>query len=165
MAIYDTMNFIKCDVSTVCIGMAASMAAFLLSSGAKGKRFCLPNSEVMIHQPLGGAQGQASDIVITANHIQKIKRFLSRGDFQSARFSYSRPDVYGVSVGGLSVRDDLSKCCSFRRAAGDGRCWHVGRRHVHTPCRGQLNRHRTEREAACHGGIRHDYRQGCPAVL
>ena len=73
MAIYDTMNFIKCDVSTVCIGMAASMAAFLLSSGKKGKRYCLPNSEVMIHQPLGGAQGQASDIMITANHIQKIK--------------------------------------------------------------------------------------------
>ena len=78
MAIYDTMNFIKCDVSTVCIGMAASMAAFLLSSGAKGKRFCLPNSEVMIHQPLGGAQGQASDIVITANHIQKIKEKMTK---------------------------------------------------------------------------------------
>ena len=78
MAIYDTMNFIKCDVSTVCIGMAASMAAVLLSSGAKGKRFCLPNSEVMIHQPLGGAQGQASDIVITANHIQKIKEKMTK---------------------------------------------------------------------------------------
>ncbi len=73
MAIYDTMNFIKCDVSTICIGMAASMASFLLSSGAKGKRLILPNSEVMIHQPLGGAQGQATDIVITANHITKIK--------------------------------------------------------------------------------------------
>ena len=73
MAIYDTMNFIKCDVSTICIGMAASMASFLLSSGAKGKRLILPNSEVMIHQPLGGAQGQATDIVITANHISKIK--------------------------------------------------------------------------------------------
>ncbi len=78
LAIYDTMNFIKCDVSTVCIGMAASMAAFLLSSGTKGKRFCLPNSEVMIHQPLGGAQGQASDIVITANHIQKTKEKLTK---------------------------------------------------------------------------------------
>ena len=78
MAIYDTMNFIKCDVSTVCIGMAASMAAFLLSSGTKGKRYCLPNSEVMIHQPLGGAEGQASDIVITANHIQKIKEKMTK---------------------------------------------------------------------------------------
>ena len=74
MAIYDTMNYIKCDVSTICIGMAASMAAFLLSSGAKGKRFALKNSEVMIHQPLGGAQGQASDIRIQAEHILRIKR-------------------------------------------------------------------------------------------
>lgn len=73
MAIYDTMQYIKCDVSTICIGMAASMAAFLLSGGAKGKRFCLPNGEVMIHQPLGGAQGQASDIIITAEHIKKTK--------------------------------------------------------------------------------------------
>ena len=76
MAIYDTMNFIKPDVSTMCIGMAASMGAFLLSAGAKGKRFCLPNSEVMIHQPLGGAQGQASDIEITAREIQKLKKEL-----------------------------------------------------------------------------------------
>lgn len=66
LAIYDTMNYIKCDVSTICIGMAASMGAFILSSGAKGKRFALPNSEIMIHQPLGGAQGQASDIKIAA---------------------------------------------------------------------------------------------------
>src|SRR5699024_9937521 len=73
LAIYDTMNYIKCDVSTICIGMAASMAAFLLSSGAKGKRFALKNSEVMIHQPLGGAQGQASDIKIHAEHILKTK--------------------------------------------------------------------------------------------
>ena len=73
MAIYDTMQFIKCDVSTICVGMAASMGAFLLSSGAKGKRFSLPNSEIMIHQPLGGAQGQASDIKIQADHIMKIK--------------------------------------------------------------------------------------------
>lgn len=78
MAIYDTMNFIKCDVSTVCIGLAASMGAFLLSSGTKGKRFALKNSEVMIHQPLGGAQGQASDIMITANHIQKTKEKLTK---------------------------------------------------------------------------------------
>ncbi len=73
LAIYDTMQYIHCDVSTICIGMAASMGAFLLSSGAKGKRFALPNSEIMIHQPLGGAQGQASDIKIQAEHILKIK--------------------------------------------------------------------------------------------
>ena len=72
-AIYDTMQYIKCDVSTICVGLAASMGAFLLSGGTKGKRFCLPNGEVMIHQPLGGAQGQASDIIITANHIKRTK--------------------------------------------------------------------------------------------
>ena len=77
LAIYDTMNFIKCDVSTICIGMAASMAAFLLSSGEKGKRFALPSSEIMIHQPLGGAQGQASDIKIQAEHILSIKKRLN----------------------------------------------------------------------------------------
>ncbi|MBR3646699.1 MAG: ATP-dependent Clp endopeptidase proteolytic subunit ClpP [Lachnospiraceae bacterium] len=77
MAIYDTMNYIKCDVSTTCIGMAASMGAFLLSSGAKGKRYALPNAEVMIHQPLGGAQGQASDIQIAAEHILKTKKKLN----------------------------------------------------------------------------------------
>ena len=73
MAIYDTMNFIKCDVSTICIGMAASMGAFLLSSGAKGKRLALPNSEIMIHQPLGGTQGQATDIKIHADHILRTR--------------------------------------------------------------------------------------------
>lgn len=78
MGIYDTMNYIKCDVSTICVGMAASMGAFLLSSGAKGKRFALPNSEIMIHQPLGGAQGQASDIKIQAEHILKIKSKMNR---------------------------------------------------------------------------------------
>lgn len=78
LAIYDTMNYIKCDVSTICIGMAASMGAFILSSGKKGKRFSLPNSEIMIHQPLGGAQGQASDIKIQADHILKIKDKLNR---------------------------------------------------------------------------------------
>jgi len=77
LAIYDTMNYIKCDVSTICIGLAASMGAFLLSSGAKGKRYALPNSEVMIHQPLGGAQGQASDIKIQAEHIIKTKHRLN----------------------------------------------------------------------------------------
>ncbi|MBO7148930.1 MAG: ATP-dependent Clp protease proteolytic subunit [Clostridia bacterium] len=73
LAIYDTMNYIKCDVSTICIGMAASMGAFLLSSGAKGKRIALPNSEIMIHQPLGGAQGQASDMLIAADHIKRTR--------------------------------------------------------------------------------------------
>jgi ATP-dependent Clp protease protease subunit len=77
MAIYDTMNYIKCDVSTICIGMAASMGAFLLSSGTKGKRFALPNAEVMIHQPLGGMQGQASDIKIHADHILRIREKLN----------------------------------------------------------------------------------------
>ena len=78
LAIYDTMNFIKCDVSTICIGMAASMGAFLLSSGAKGKRIALPHSEIMIHQPLGGAQGQASDIKISADHILRTRDTLNR---------------------------------------------------------------------------------------
>ena len=77
MAIYDTMNFIKCDVSTICIGMAASMGAFLLSSGAKGKRLILPNAEVMIHQPSGGARGQATDIKIVADNILKTKKKLN----------------------------------------------------------------------------------------
>ena len=74
MAIYDTMQYVKCDVSTICVGLAASMGAFLLAGGTKGKRFCLPNSEVMIHQPLGGVQGQASDIQITAEHIGRTKK-------------------------------------------------------------------------------------------
>ena len=78
MAIYDTMQYIKCDVSTICIGMAASMGAFLLSSGAKGKRFALPNSEIMIHQPSGGAQGQATEIEITAKQILKIRERLNK---------------------------------------------------------------------------------------
>ena len=77
LAIYDTMNYIKCDVSTSCIGMAASMGAFLLSSGQRGKRYALPNSEIMIHQPLGGAQGQASDIKIAAEHILRTKQKLN----------------------------------------------------------------------------------------
>ena len=77
-AIYDTMNYIKCDVSTICVGMAASMGAFLLSAGAKGKRLALPNSEIMIHQPLGGFQGQASDIKIHSDHILRTKDKLNR---------------------------------------------------------------------------------------
>ena len=78
MAIYDTMQFIKCDVSTICVGMAASMGAFLLSSGAKGRRFALPNSEIMIHQPSGGAQGQATDIAIQAERVLKMKKNLTQ---------------------------------------------------------------------------------------
>ena len=78
MAIYDTMQYIKCDVSTICIGMAASMGAFLLAAGTKGKRFALPNSEIMIHQPSGGAQGQATDISIHANHILRVKDKLNQ---------------------------------------------------------------------------------------
>ena len=78
MAIYDTMNFIKCDVSTICIGMAASMGAFLLAAGTKGKRIALPNSEIMIHQPLGGMQGQATDIKIHADHILRTKDKMNR---------------------------------------------------------------------------------------
>jgi len=78
LAIYDTMNYIRCDVQTICIGMAASMGAFLLSSGTKGKRYALQNAEVMIHQPLGGAQGQASDIKIQADHILKTRHRLNK---------------------------------------------------------------------------------------
>lgn len=77
MAIYDTMNFIKCDVSTICVGICASMGAFLLAGGKKGKRYALPNSEIMIHQPLGGGQGQASDISIMANRLLKVKKRLN----------------------------------------------------------------------------------------
>ncbi len=78
MAIYDTMQYIKCDVSTICMGMAASMGAFLLAAGAKGKRLALPNSEIMIHQPLGGAQGQATEIIIAADHIKRTRSNLNR---------------------------------------------------------------------------------------
>ncbi len=78
MAIYDTINYISCDVQTICIGMAASMGAFLLSAGTKGKRYALPNAEIMIHQPLGGAQGQASDIAISANRILENKKRLNK---------------------------------------------------------------------------------------
>ncbi|MFA6860410.1 MAG: ATP-dependent Clp endopeptidase proteolytic subunit ClpP [Clostridia bacterium] len=78
LAIFDTMNYIKCDVSTICIGLAASMGAFLLANGAKGKRFALSNSEMLIHQPLGGAQGQASDISIQARQIEKAKKLINQ---------------------------------------------------------------------------------------
>lgn len=78
LAIYDTMQFIKCDVSTICVGLAASMGSFLLAGGTKGKRYSLPNSEILIHQPLGGAQGQATDIIIEAAHIQQTRERLNR---------------------------------------------------------------------------------------
>ena len=78
MAIYDTMQYIKCDVSTICMGMAASMGAFLLDAGTKGKRYALPNSEIMIHQPLGSAEGQATDILIHAHHIEKIRENINQ---------------------------------------------------------------------------------------
>lgn len=78
LAIYDTMQYIKCDVSTICMGMAASMGAFLLAAGAKGKRYALPNAEIMIHQPLGGAKGQATEIILAADHIKKTRENLNR---------------------------------------------------------------------------------------
>ena len=90
MAIYDTINYIKCDVSTICIGLAASMAAFLLSCGTKGKRLILPNSEVMIHQPLSGVQGQATDIEITAKHILKTKEKMNRLLAENCGQSYDK---------------------------------------------------------------------------
>ena len=123
LAIYDTMNYIKCDVTTICIGIAASMGAFLLSSGTKGKRFALPNSEIMIHQPLGGAQGQASDIEIQARHIQhikeKINKILSKNTNQSLekierdtdRDNYMSADeakAYGL-VDGIFISRDTKK--------------------------------------------------------
>lgn len=92
MAIYDTMNYIKCDVSTICVGMAASMGAFLLSSGAKGKRFCLPNSEVMIHQPLisGGPSGQQTDITIHAKYLEKTRETLEKIMAENCGKSYEQ---------------------------------------------------------------------------
>ncbi len=90
MAIYDTMQFVKCDVSTICMGMAASMGAFLLAGGAKGKRLALPNAEIMIHQPLGGAQGQATEIQIAAEHILKTKEKLNRILAQNTGQSYEQ---------------------------------------------------------------------------
>lgn len=90
MAIYDTMQYVKCDVSTICIGMAASMGAFLLTAGAKGKRYALPNSEIMIHQPLGGMQGQATDIKIHADRIIKMKEKLNKIMAQRSGQSYEK---------------------------------------------------------------------------
>jgi ATP-dependent Clp protease protease subunit len=98
MAIYDTMNFIKCDVSTICVGMAASMGAFLLSSGAKGKRFALSNAEIMIHQPLGGIQGQAEDIRIHAEWIIKTREKLNR--ILSENTGLSNLSVAGIFING-----------------------------------------------------------------
>ena len=89
LAIYDTMQYIKCDVSTICIGLAASMGAFLLAGGAKGKRYALPNAEIMIHQPLGGAQGQATEIEIAAKHILRTKEKLTRLLAENCNKTYS----------------------------------------------------------------------------
>ena len=124
MAIYDTMNYVKCDVSTICVGMAASMGAFLLAGGAKGKRFALPNAEIMIHQPLGGAQGQATDIKITADHIirtrtklntilseatgrslEEIERDTERDNWKSAE----EAKEYGLIDAVISSRTEVSK--------------------------------------------------------
>ena len=93
LAIYDTMQYIKCDVSTICIGMAASMGAFLLSGGAKGKRYALPNAEIMIHQPLGGAQGQATEIKIAAEHILKTRDRLNRMLVQNTGQSLEKIEI------------------------------------------------------------------------
>ena len=112
LAIYDTMNYIKCDVSTICIGMAASMGAFLLSSGAKGKRYALPNSEIMIHQPLGGFQGQATDIKIHAENILKIKDKLNSilsantGKPLERYYNDTERDNFMTARGGLCLRPD-----------------------------------------------------------
>ena len=110
LAIYDTMQYIKCDVSTICMGMAASMGAFLLSSGAKGKRFALPNSEIMIHQPLGGTKGQASDIQIEAEHIIKIKNNLNKILAENT----------GKSVETIAVDTDRNNWMSAEEAAAYG---------------------------------------------
>jgi len=110
LAIYDTMNYIKCDVATLCVGMAASMAAVLLSSGAKGKRYCLTNSEVMIHQPLGGFQGQASDIAIHTEHILKTKKKLNKILAENS----------GQSVDVIEKDTDRDNYMSAREALGYG---------------------------------------------
>ena len=110
LAIYDTMQYIKCDVSTICMGMAASMGAFLLSSGAKGKRFALPNSEIMIHQPLGGTKGQASDIQIEAEHFIKIKNNLNKILAENT----------GKSVETIAVDTDRNNWMSAEEAAAYG---------------------------------------------
>ena len=102
LAIYDTMNYIKCDVPTICIGMAASMGAFLLSSGQKGKRYALPNSEIMIHQPLGGAQGQASDIKIAAEHILKTRQKLNTNACRNR--ARHRPRQLSFGTGSAKLR-------------------------------------------------------------
>ena len=102
MAIYDTMQYIKCDVSTVCIGMAASMGAFLLAGGKKGKRFALPNAEIMIHQPSGGAQGQATEIQIAAEHILRTKQKLN--EILAANTGQSLEQIQSVTILCLPMR-------------------------------------------------------------
>jgi len=108
MAIYDTMNFIKCDVATYCIGMAASMGAFLLAGGAKGKRFALPNSEIMIHQPLGGLQGQATEIEIAARHILQTKERMNRLMAENTGKSYEEICQATERDNWLTAQDALS---------------------------------------------------------
>ena len=107
LAIYDTMNFVKCDVSTICVGMAASMGAFLLSAGTKGKRYALPNSEIMIHQPLGGFRGQASDIKIHADNILRIKERLNRILAENTGKSYEQVCLDTDRDNFLSAEDAL----------------------------------------------------------
>lgn len=109
-AIYDTMNYIKCDVSTICIGLAASMGAFLLSSGTKGKRYALPNSEIMIHQPLGGAQGQASDIAIQAAQMAKTKTKINK----------ILADNTGKSIDEITIDTDRDNYMSAKEALSYG---------------------------------------------
>ena len=108
LAIYDTMNFVKCDVSTICVGMAASMGAFLLSAGTKGKRYALPNSEIMIHQPLGGFRGQASDIKIHADNILRIKERLNRILAENTGKSYEQVCLDTDRDNFLSAEDALN---------------------------------------------------------
>lgn len=119
MAIYDTMRFIKCDVSTICIGMAASMGSFLLAGGAKGKRFALPNSEIMIHQPSGGAQGQATEIEIVAKHILKTREKLNKILAENT----------GQSLEQISVDTERDNFMSAQEAKEYGLVDHVITRH------------------------------------
>ena len=116
MAIYDTMQYIKCDVSTICMGMAASMGAFLLSSGAKGKRICLPNAEVMIHQPLGRTEGQATEIEIAANHILQTKKKLNSIMAENC----------GKTVEELTAATDRDNWLTAQEALEFGRCRSIG---------------------------------------
>ena len=131
MAIYDTMNFIKCDVSTICIGMAASMGAFLLSSGAKGKRYALPNSEIMIHQPLGGMQGQATDIKIHADRIIRMRKvpFMDSTGLHNLEslFRLSKAENIHMILSGVNedVRRVLTKSGFDKKIGPDNICSNI----------------------------------------